>query len=106
MQDVARPHRTREVFEVLYEHFWEHVIGLDYPRFADGGLEWPPYSPDLNPCDFFLWGYLKERIYRHAPRTHQDLKKANTDEVLTIGNEVLDNVFDNFIVRLSHVLKN
>jgi len=24
---------------------------------------WPPRSPDLTPCDFFLWGYLKERVY-------------------------------------------
>ena len=22
--------------------------------------EWPPRSPDLTPCDFFLWGYIKE----------------------------------------------
>ncbi|EFN60466.1 hypothetical protein EAG_00004, partial [Camponotus floridanus] len=25
--------------------------------------QWPPRSPDYNPCDFFLWGALKERIY-------------------------------------------
>lgn len=23
-------------------------------------VEWPPRSPDLTPCDFFLWGYIKE----------------------------------------------
>jgi hypothetical protein len=22
-------------------------------------LLWPPRSPDLTPCDFFLWGYVK-----------------------------------------------
>ena len=21
------------------------------------------YSPDLNPCDFYLWGFLKSRVY-------------------------------------------
>ncbi|GBL97863.1 hypothetical protein AVEN_87314-1, partial [Araneus ventricosus] len=24
---------------------------------------WPPCSPDLNPCDFWLWGFLKDRVY-------------------------------------------
>jgi hypothetical protein len=24
---------------------------------------WPPSSPDLNPCDFFLWGHLKQLVY-------------------------------------------
>lgn len=24
---------------------------------------WPPHSPYLNPLDFFLWGYLKDRVY-------------------------------------------
>jgi hypothetical protein len=22
----------------------------------------PPYSPDLTPCDFFLFGYLKQHL--------------------------------------------
>ncbi len=24
---------------------------------------WPPYCPDLNPCDYFLWGFLKDRVF-------------------------------------------
>jgi hypothetical protein len=24
-------------------------------------MKWPPRSPDLTPCDFFLWGYVKEQ---------------------------------------------
>ena len=27
-------------------------------------LPWPPYSPDLTPCDFFLWSWIKSRVYR------------------------------------------
>jgi len=23
----------------------------------------PPRSPDATPCDFFLWGYVKDRVY-------------------------------------------
>ena len=96
MQDEATPHRTKEVFDAIYNVYMEIewsaempdcrgvgesrvylkrakkvprrdlsrslaslVIGLGYPKFAHGGIEWSPYSPDLNPCDFFLWGYIK-----------------------------------------------
>jgi hypothetical protein len=24
---------------------------------------WPPRSPDLTPCDFFLWGFIKDRVF-------------------------------------------
>jgi hypothetical protein len=24
---------------------------------------WPPYCPDHNPCDYFLWGFLKDRVF-------------------------------------------
>ncbi|KAJ4436676.1 hypothetical protein ANN_16807 [Periplaneta americana] len=24
---------------------------------------WPPRSPDLTPCDFYLWGYVKDRVF-------------------------------------------
>jgi hypothetical protein len=26
-------------------------------------LPWPPRSPDLTPCDFFLWGFVKDSVY-------------------------------------------
>ena len=30
----------------------------------DGPMLWPPRSPDLTPLDFFLWGYVKDIVYR------------------------------------------
>jgi len=29
-----------------------------------GAIKWPPRSPDLTPLDYFMWGYLKERVYK------------------------------------------
>ena len=34
-------------------------------------LPWPPRSPDLRPCSFFLWGYIKDRV--HVPPMPHDL---------------------------------
>lgn len=53
--DGARPHRTEEALTLLSRTFQGQLIGLDSPKFSGVGIEWPPYSPDLSPCDFFLW---------------------------------------------------
>jgi len=58
-------------------------------RFGD--VPWPPRSPDLSTCDFFLWGYLKSRVYRHKPRMLNDLK-----EVRPIDHQLLALVLDDF----------
>ena len=36
--------------------------------------KWPPRSPDLNPCDFFLWGAIKEKVYFDHIETAEDLE--------------------------------
>jgi len=40
-----------------------------------GNIEWPARSPNLNACDFFLWEYLKSKVYEKKPRTAVDLKQ-------------------------------
>ena len=41
---------------------------------ARRGDSWAPSSPDMNPCDSFLWGYLKEAVYKPLPVNMEDLK--------------------------------
>ena len=100
MQDGARPHRTAEVFGCLFQYFGQNVIGLDFLGFSGGGVEWPPYSPDLNPCDFFLWGYLKDRIYKKTPRNLEKLKTAIVDEIRGVEEGVIKCVISSFETRL------
>jgi hypothetical protein len=38
------------------------------------GQNWPPNNPDLNPCDYFLWGFLKEKIFPKKPQTAIELR--------------------------------
>jgi hypothetical protein len=38
-------------------------------------LLWPPRSPDITPCDFFLWVYVKDQVFvPPLPRDLADLK--------------------------------
>ncbi len=41
-----------------------------------GPIEWPTRSPDLSPCDFFLWGYLKNIVYQERSFATASLKSV------------------------------
>jgi len=72
-------------------------------RFGD--VPWPPRSPDLSGCDFFLWGYLKWRVYAHKPRTLDDLKEAVRQEIRPIDRHLLARVMDDFKERLEKCIQ-
>ena len=50
-------------------------------------VEWPSHSPDLTPPDFFLWGYLKNRVYGTNPKSLQELQNNIRSEVRKISLE-------------------
>ena len=52
-QDSVTPHTAIAVQTWLGQKFEN--------KFIDKNL-WPRRSPDPNPCDFFLWGHLKEVV--------------------------------------------
>jgi hypothetical protein len=80
--------------------FPNHVIS------RHGDIAWPPRSPDLTACDFFLWGYLKSRVYQEEPpRTIEALKQRIRDEVAQIRPEMLLNVMTNFRTQLEQCLR-
>ena len=54
MQDGHPAHTSNLGIQSVRAIFHQKIIG-DRTQFP-----WPPHSPDLTPCDFFLWGYIKE----------------------------------------------
>ena len=104
MQDGARPHRTGDVFQLLEEYFGSRIIALDYPDYSGEGIEWPPYSPDLNPCDFFLWGCIKDKVYKNNPKSLAELRQNIETEIKSISTETLAAVINNFVIRLRYVI--
>ena len=67
-QDGATCHTTQENVTFLRSKFPQGVIS----RNAD--FNWPPRSWDLTPIDFFLWGFLKSRVYANKLQTVNNLK--------------------------------
>ena len=89
-QDGATAHTANESVTIVRNMFPGHLIS----RFGD--VPWPPRSPDLSACDFFLWGHLKSRVYAHKPRTLNDLKEAIRQEIRPIDRQLLARVMDYF----------
>lgn len=57
-QDGAPAHAAKETLELLKSLFDERIISRECT------CEWPPRSPDLAPCDFYLWGAVKDIVYQ------------------------------------------
>jgi transposase len=69
--DNAKPHTSKMSIEKIKE------LGFIL-------VPQPPYSPDLAPCDFFLFGYLK----RHLEGKHF----TREDQVIAVVMEVSDKI--------------
>lgn len=68
-QDGAPPHFATSVRTWLNNSFPRRWIG------RCGEIAWPARSPDLNPLDFYFWGYLKTLVYQIPVNTREELKE-------------------------------
>ena len=50
----------------------------------------------FEPFDFFLWGYLKAKVYEQRVQTLEALKEAIRQEVAAITPEMIRKVMDNY----------
>ena len=100
MQDNASIHTSKLLKEWLKEMRFEV-------------LEWPAYSPDLNPIEN-LWGLLKRKIVERypelgaLPRSEASLKKlcdAATTVWLDFGQQLVDDLIDSMPRRIQAVIQ-
>lgn len=93
-QDGAPPHFAAVVREWLNMTLPERWIG------RGGPVPWPARSPDLNPLDFFLWGYLKSKVYEDSPETLQQLQANIVRECALITPNTIRSVQDEWSARV------
>jgi hypothetical protein len=56
-------------------------------------MRWPPRSPNLTPCDFFVWGFIKDRVFvPPLPATLVDLRTRVTAAITVIDHDMLQRV--------------
>ena len=59
----------------------------------------PPYSPDLAPCDFWLFPKLKEKLRGCRYETIQEMKEAMTKVIDTLTQEDFNGAFQKLLER-------
>jgi len=94
-QDGATSHTSHVSIAEIQSFFGDRVTSK--------GL-WPRRSPDLTPPDYFLWRYLKGRVYQNKPRTTDALKANITEEIQAVRADVLARTFQNMTRRLQSCL--
>uniref|UniRef100_A0A0N5C9I2 DUF4817 domain-containing protein n=1 Tax=Strongyloides papillosus TaxID=174720 RepID=A0A0N5C9I2_STREA len=95
-QDEATAHITMRTINLLKTIFSNRIIS------RNSEISWPLRSPDLSAVDFFLWGYLKERVYKDKPKTLEELKNNIQNEINEINEtkqDTLKKVMKNVIER-------
>jgi hypothetical protein len=91
-QDNASPHTAGTSRD------WFHNHGVDL-------IDWPAWSPDLNPIEQ-LWNDLKRRVYERHARTMEELERHVTEEWAAIDLNFIARICRNMPQRLQQVIAN
>jgi hypothetical protein len=82
-QDVASAHTAQISMAVL------RMMFPDRPISHFGDISWPAHSPDLVVPDYFLWSYIKRKVYEIHPANIDDLKWQIQKHIQGIPKEML-----------------
>ena len=65
-------------------------------------MRWTPRSPDLTPCDFLLWGFVKDAVFvSTVPANLQVLRDRITAAAALIDRDMLTCVWNELDYRLN-----
>ena len=90
--DNAPPHRAKISQNALERH---NITKLPHP----------PYSPDLAPSDFWLFGLLKGELAGRSFGTESELQEAVLDEIHKITTKKIRGVFNEWLLRLEKCVR-
>jgi hypothetical protein len=65
----------------------------------------PPYSPDLSPCDFWLFGMLKQKMKDREFSGVEEIMNAVQEIWREVTLERLQSIFFNWIERLEYLIE-
>jgi len=91
-QDNAPQHTSR------LAHRWFHNHGVNL-------IDFPPYSPDLNPIEN-LWGILKARVESRLARTTNEVERVLKEEWEALDKQLLTSLAHSMPTRCAAVVAN
>ena len=87
---------SRQVMNEIFDEKW---IG------RSGPVVWSPRSSDLTSPDYFLWGFVKERVMAVAPTTPDDIEETVRRACTEITPQKLAEVRRSFHQRIKKYLQ-
>jgi transposase len=130
--ESARGGVTARVYQVVLDRHLPPILGLGSIFMHDNAsihkahiirdwlrenginvMDWPPYSPDLNPIEN-LWALLKAEMYRLYPELIGAPNNTETLDLLIrcaiatwerIGEELLNRLIDTMVHRVKAIIK-
>ena len=94
-QDSAPCHVSNVSMECLQEHCYD-VVTKD---------QWPPSSPDLNPMDYFVWGYLEAHTNRRPHTTKDSLIASIKEHCASLPRDLVTKACSRFRGRIEAVIE-
>jgi hypothetical protein len=98
-QDEATAHTAWLSMGTLRQFFQHRIIS------CFGDVPWPARSPDLMACDFFLWGYLKHKVFETCLLDLDTLKQRIVEEINAIQADTLSRVMEIVVTRVCECIK-
>lgn len=100
-QDGATSHTAARTLNLLRQHFDDRIIsrGTDF--------EYPSHSPDLTPPDAYIWGMMKETIFRteNPPENIAELRERIQTFFQHLNQPLFINMFSNLQNRYEACLR-
>ncbi|KAJ9601149.1 hypothetical protein L9F63_000728 [Diploptera punctata] len=66
-----------------------------------GPIAYHPKTPDLTPLDFYLWGYVKDKVYVTPIRDLHDLRDRIIETIKSISEDMLQRTCQETVNRLT-----
>ena len=118
MCDVILPHlkergeahitgKTKHCLTLHMDNAKVHTAKMTIAKIKELGLkklDHPPYSPDISPCDFFLFGYIKSELRNYKISSTYELDKTVRQICEKIDINIWKNVFESWLKRLDAVI--
>ena len=94
-QDSAPCHVSHRALAWLKEHCYDVVTKE----------QWPPSSPDLNPMDYFVWGYLEAHTNRRPHTTKASLIASIKEHFASMPSNLIIKACSRFRGRIEAVIE-
>ena len=79
VQDNSPSHRSNLVQDILQEALNSRFIKTH---------EWPQWSPDCNPLDYYFWNKVKEKVYENRLNKPFENDKELKKRILSVWKDI------------------